>query len=68
MLIVHGLADDNVLAAHSLRLTEALLAAGRPYRFVPLTSATHMASDPTVAARLLTLQARFLAEALDAQR
>jgi len=68
MLIVHGLADDNVLAAHSLRLTEALLAAGHPYRFVPLTSATHMASDPTVAARLLTLQAEFLAETLVAQR
>lgn len=68
MLIVHGLADDNVLAAHSLRLTEALLAAGRPYRFVPLTSATHMASDPMVAARLLTMQALFLAEALVAQR
>lgn len=60
LLVVHGLADDNVLVAHSLRLTEALQAAGHPFTFVPLTSATHMASDPAVAARLLELQARFL--------
>jgi dipeptidyl-peptidase 4 len=60
MLIVHGLVDDNVLAAHSLRLTEALHAAGRPFTFLPLTNATHMASDPAVAARLLEVQATFL--------
>jgi dipeptidyl-peptidase-4 len=60
MLIVHGLVDDNVLAAHSLRLTEALHAAGRPFTFLPLTNATHMASDPAVAARLLEVQAAFL--------
>ena len=64
LLIVHGLADDNVLAAHSLRLTEALLAAGVPFRFLPLTSATHMAGDPTVAARLLEVQTAFLLAAL----
>ncbi len=64
LLVVHGLADDNVLAAHSLRLTEALHAAGRPFTFLPLTSATHMASDPQVAARLLEVQARFLQRGL----
>jgi dipeptidyl-peptidase-4 len=61
---VHGLADDNVLAAHSLRLTEALLAAGVPFRFLPLTSATHMPGDPAVAARLLEVQTAFLLGAL----
>jgi dipeptidyl-peptidase 4 len=60
LLIVHGLVDDNVLAANSLRLTEALHAAGRPFTFLPLTNATHMASDPQVAARLLEVQATFL--------
>jgi dipeptidyl-peptidase 4 len=60
LLIVHGLVDDNVLAAHSLRLTEALHAAGHPFTFLPLTDATHMASDPQVAARLLEVQVRFL--------
>lgn len=66
LLIVHGLADDNVLAAHSLRLTEALQAEGRPFTFLPLTSATHMASDPAVAARLLEAQATFLRRCLAA--
>ena len=32
LLLVHGLADDNVVAAHTLRLSSALLAAGRPHR------------------------------------
>ena len=31
MLLVHGLADDNVVAAHTLRLSAALLGAGRPH-------------------------------------
>ncbi len=66
LLIVHGLADDNVLAAHSLRLTEALHASGHPFTFLPLTDATHMASDPQVAARLLEVQVRFLQRCLDA--
>jgi dipeptidyl-peptidase-4 len=64
LLVVHGLADDNVLAVHSLRLTEALLAAGIDFTFLPLTNATHMASDPAVAARLLEAQVSFLVEAL----
>ena len=64
LLVVHGLVDDNVLAAHSLRLTDALHAAGHPFTFLPLTGATHMASDPTVAARLLEVQADFLRRCL----
>ena len=32
LLLIHGLADDNVVAAHTLRLSSALLAAGRPHR------------------------------------
>jgi dipeptidyl-peptidase 4 len=64
LLVVHGLADDNVLVAHSLRLTEALLAAGHPFSFIPLTNATHMASDPSVAARLLEAQVAFLQRCL----
>ena len=67
LLIVHGLVDDNVLAANSLRLTEALHAAGRPFTFLPLTNATHMASDPQVAARLLEVQATFLERCLHAR-
>ena len=32
LLLVHGLADDNVVAAHTLQLSSALLAAGAPTR------------------------------------
>ena len=32
LMLIHGLADDNVVVAHTLRLSSALLAAGRPHR------------------------------------
>ena len=32
LLLIHGLADDNVVAAHTLQLSSALLAAGKPAR------------------------------------
>ncbi|MER6047387.1 prolyl oligopeptidase family serine peptidase [Streptomyces sp. NPDC001793] len=64
MLIVHGLADDNVVVAHSLRLSSALLAAGRPHEVLPLTGVTHMASQEQVAENLLLLQVEFLKRSL----
>ncbi|MCW2506099.1 MAG: peptidase [Actinomycetia bacterium] len=60
LLLIHGLADDNVVSAHTLRLSSALLAAGRPHEVLPLTGVTHMASGETVAENLLLLQADFL--------
>ena len=35
LLLVHGMADDNVVAAHTLRLSAALLTAGRPHAVHP---------------------------------
>jgi len=64
LLLVHGLADDNVLAAHTLRLSAALLAAGRPHTVLPLTGVTHMASQEVVAENLLHFQLSFLRAAL----
>ncbi|MCL6297721.1 S9 family peptidase [Streptomyces kronopolitis] len=64
MLIVHGLADDNVVVAHALRLSAALLAAGRPHEMLPLTGVTHMASQEQVAENLLLLQVDFLKRSL----
>jgi dipeptidyl-peptidase-4 len=61
---VHGLADDNVVVAHSLRLSGALLAAGRPHSVLPLTGVTHMATREDVAENLLLLQVEFLHRAL----
>lgn len=64
LMLIHGFADDNVAIAHSLRLSQALMAAGRPHTFLPLTGITHMTNDETVAENLLTLQRDFLRDAL----
>ncbi|MGH8888447.1 MAG: prolyl oligopeptidase family serine peptidase [Acidothermaceae bacterium] len=64
LLIVHGLADDNVVAAHTLRLSSALLAAGRPHSVLPLSGVTHMTPQEVVAANLLRLEVAFLRDAL----
>lgn len=64
LLLVHGLADDNVVVAHTLRLSSALLAAGRPHRVLPLSGVTHMTPQEVVAENLLLLQVRFLTETL----
>jgi dipeptidyl-peptidase-4 len=64
LLLIHGLADDNVFAAHTLQLSAALTAAGRPLDVLPLSGITHMASQETVAEGLATLQAAYLAEHL----
>jgi dipeptidyl-peptidase 4 len=64
LMIIHGLADDNVVVAHSLRLSSALLAAGRPHTVLPLSGVTHMASQEEVAENLLLLQVDFLRSAL----
>ena len=64
LMLIHGFADDNVTIAHSLRLSHALMAAGRDHTFLPLTGITHMTNDPTVARNLLLLQRDFLSRAL----
>ncbi|MGC5361093.1 alpha/beta fold hydrolase [Streptomyces sp. DT24] len=64
MMIVHGLADDNVVVAHSLRLSSALLAAGRPHEVLPLSGVTHMTPQEQVAENLLLLQVDFLKRSL----
>ncbi|WP_326679445.1 prolyl oligopeptidase family serine peptidase [Streptomyces sp. NBC_01237] len=64
MMIVHGLADDNVVVAHALRLSSALLAAGRPHEVLPLSGVTHMTPQEQVAENLLLLQVDFLKRSL----
>jgi dipeptidyl-peptidase-4 len=64
LLLIHGLADDNVVAAHTLRLSSALLAAGAPHRVLPLSGVTHMTPQEVVAENLLWFQLDFLREAL----
>jgi dipeptidyl-peptidase-4 len=67
MLLIHGLVDDNVVAAHTLRLSAALLRAGRPHAMIPLTGATHMAAGG-LTERLLRLELDFLRTSLGAAR
>ena len=60
LLLIHGLADDNVFAAHTLQLSSALLAAGRPHSVLPLSGVTHMTSEEVVAENLAFLQVEYL--------
>ena len=67
LMLIHGLADDNVVAAHTLRLSQALTEAGRPHTVLPLSGITHMTPQEEVAENLLLLQLRFLQDALGLQ-
>ncbi|MGW3077684.1 prolyl oligopeptidase family serine peptidase [Kitasatospora sp. NPDC001132] len=42
LLLIHGLADDNVHPSHTLLLSQALTRASRPHSVLPLPGATHM--------------------------
>ncbi len=64
LLLIHGLADDNVVAAHTLQLSRALLEAGKPHTVLPLSGVTHMTPQEEVAENLLLLQLSFLSDAL----
>ena len=68
LLIIHGLADDNVVAAHTLRLSRALLEAGRPHTVLPLSGVTHMTPEEVVAENLLHIQLEFLQSSLGLPR
>jgi dipeptidyl-peptidase-4 len=59
LLLVHGLADDNVHPRHSLLLAKALLAAGREHEVLLLPGITHMAWQPEVIEQLLGAHVRF---------
>ena len=60
LLLVHGLADDNVVAAHTLQLSSVLLAAGKTHEVLPLSGVTHMTPQEEVAENLLLHQLAFL--------
>ena len=66
LMLIHGMVDDNVVVAHSLRLSSALLAAGKPHTVLPLTGVTHMTPQEVVAENVKLLQVDFLRTALGA--
>ncbi|MCY3862407.1 MAG: prolyl oligopeptidase family serine peptidase [bacterium] len=65
LLLICGLADDNVFAAHTLQLSQTLFKAGRPHQVLPLPGVTHMTPQEQVAENLLLLQRTFLFDSLD---
>jgi dipeptidyl-peptidase 4 len=64
LMLIHGLSDDNVVVANTLRMSAALLAAGRPHTVLPLAGVTHMTPREEVAENLLLLELDFLNRAL----
>lgn len=64
LMLIHGLADDNVYVANTLQLSKRLMEAGRPHSVLPLSGITHAPMDPQVAENLLLLQVRFIRDAL----
>ena len=64
LLLIHGLADDNVLVAHTLQMSRALLEAGRPHNVLPLSGVTHMTPQEVVAENLLLTEVDFFREHL----
>ncbi len=64
LLLVHGLADDNVLPAHTFQLSDALTAAGKVHSVLPLRGTSHMISDPQIAVNLRLIELEFIRNAL----
>jgi dipeptidyl-peptidase 4 len=64
LLLIHGLADDNVTSANTLLLSQRLTESGRMHTVLPLTGVTHMTPQESVAENLLRLQVQFLQDAL----
>src|SRR5690606_20006629 len=64
LMLVHGRADDNVVFAHTQRLSSALLAPGRPHTVLPLAGIPHAPNEEATAQYLLLLQVYFLESSL----
>jgi dipeptidyl-peptidase-4 len=67
LLIVHGVTDDNVHFEHSMKLTLALLKAGKPFDLL-LLPGTHMLADELLRARETERQMDFFAAHLGRPR
>ena len=59
LLIMHGLTDDNVYFENTVKLTQSLIAAGKPYNLL-LLPGTHLLPDPVLRARVDEARAAFL--------
>jgi dipeptidyl-peptidase-4 len=64
LLLVHGLADDNVYPVHSFALADRMNAVQAPVRLVTLPGTTHVVREPATLHTLLMIQAHFLQETI----
>jgi dipeptidyl-peptidase-4 len=64
MLLIHGLADDNVFVANTLRLSAALFEAGKHHELVLIPNATHFTRSAALTENLLRVQIEFLRRSL----
>lgn len=64
LLLVHGIADDNVYFAHTLQLADVLFRSRRPFELLPLVNLTHQVADPSVREALYERIVHFLGAAL----
>jgi len=60
MLLIHGLADDNVFVANTLRFSAALFEAGKWHELVLIPNATHLTRSTAVTENILRVQLDFL--------
>jgi dipeptidyl-peptidase-4 len=64
LMLIHGIADDNVYVTHSLQMSKALMEHGRRHAVIPLSGITHRPTDEVAAANMLKIQVEFLRRAL----
>jgi dipeptidyl-peptidase-4 len=64
ILLIHGLADDNVFVANSLRFSTALFEAGKRHELVLIPNATHLTRSTAITENLLRVQLDFLRRTL----
>ena len=60
MLLIHGLADDNVFVANTLKFSAALFEAGKWHELVLIPNATHLTRSTAVTENILRVQLDFL--------
>jgi dipeptidyl-peptidase-4 len=64
LLLIHGIADDNVYVTHALRMSKALMEAGRRHAMIPLSGITHRPIDELAAENMLNIEVEFLRRSL----
>ncbi len=64
LMLIHGLADDNVVAAHSLSLSSGLLTHKKAHTVLPLSGVTHMTPQEIISENLMLLTVEYFKEQL----